>query len=84
MFSGNFCTDFPLKVKYSNFHKIYITIPNQSLDIYIYFNRPLLVLMCHRFSSVLGIYIYLWDQFSKFVLDVFRFPRYVIRVINNP
>jgi hypothetical protein len=60
----NFCTDFSLKVKYSDFHKIYITIPNQSLDIYIYFNRPLLVLMCHRFSSVLGIYIYLCDQFS--------------------
>ena len=34
-FPDNFCTDFPLKVKYSDFHKIYITIPKQSLDIYI-------------------------------------------------
>ena len=34
-FPGNFCTDFPLKVKYGDFHKIYITIPKQSLDIYI-------------------------------------------------
>ena len=66
-FPVNFCTDFPLKVKYSDVHIIYITIPKQSLDIYI-LHPSLLVVMCHRFSSVLGIYIYLCDRFSKFVL----------------
>ena len=33
-FPVNFCTDFPLKVKYSDFHKIYINIFKQNLDIY--------------------------------------------------
>jgi hypothetical protein len=33
-FPVNFCTDFPLKVKYSDFHKIYINIFKENLDIY--------------------------------------------------
>jgi hypothetical protein len=33
-FPVNFCTDFPLKVKYSDFHKIYINILKENLDIY--------------------------------------------------
>ena len=32
-FTVNFCTDFPLKVKYNEFHKIYINILKQNLDI---------------------------------------------------
>jgi hypothetical protein len=33
-FPVNFCTDFPLKVKYCDFHKIYINIFKENLNIY--------------------------------------------------
>jgi hypothetical protein len=36
----NFCTNFPLKVKYSDFHKIYINISKENLDIYKKIIRP--------------------------------------------
>ena len=78
-FPVNFCTDFPLKVKYSDFHKIYITIPKQSLDIYILH----LSVTCSHVSPIFVCIRYLHLPVRS-IFQICTFPRYVIRVINNP
>ena len=78
-FPGNFCTDFPLKVKYGDFHKIYITIPKQSLDIYILHPS---VTCCH--VSPIFVCIRYLHLPVRSIFQICTFPRYVIRVINNP
>ena len=73
-FPVNFCTDFPLKVKYSDFHKVYINIFEQNLDIY---KTHPSVTDCRLY------YVFDLSRFLRYVIRIINNPEWITIFISR-